>query len=60
MEQLDVSGLKPEEVKLLKEFLELLKARAIKQQAPEKEVEYRSWPLGVKGKITRKDIYDYL
>lgn len=60
MERLDVTGLKPEEVQLLKEFLEFLKARAAKQQVPEKEVEYRCWPLGVKGEITRKEVYDYL
>jgi len=32
--------------------------------APSKEsqedVTFRSWPLGVKGKITREEIYDYL
>jgi len=26
----------------------------------EKDIEYRRWPLGVKGEITRKEIYDHL
>ena len=35
-------------------------ARLAPVRAPEKDVEYRRWPLGVKGEITRKEIYDHL
>ena len=60
MERIDLTGLRPEEVKLVKELLEFLKARSAKQQVPENDIEYHRWPLGVQGEITRKEIYDYL
>ena len=60
MEQVDLTGLRPEEIKLIKEFLEFLKIRAAKPQAVGEDIEYRDWPLEVKGEITRKEIYDYL
>lgn len=60
MEQVDFTGLRPEEIRLIKEFLEFLKARAAKPQAVGEDIEYRDWPLGVRGEITRKEIYDYL
>ena len=60
MEPVDLTGLRPEEIKLIKEFLEFLKGRAAKPQAAGKDIEYRDWPLGVKGEITRKESYDYL
>lgn len=59
-EQLDLTGLGPDEVRLVKELLEFLKARAAKPEARAQDVEYRTWPLGVKGAITRREIYDYL
>ena len=60
MQQIDCTGLGPEEVKLVKEFLEFLKARASRQPVREEDIEYRQWPLGVKGEVTRKEIYDNL
>lgn len=60
MESIDLTGLKPEEVTLIKEFLAFLKARSAGAPAPEKAIEYHRWPLGVKAEITRKVIYDYL
>ncbi len=63
MEKIDLTGLKDEDIKLIKEFVEFLKARAEKEERREveaEEFEFHSWPLGVKGKITREEIYDYL
>jgi hypothetical protein len=60
MERIDLAGLRPEDVKLMKELLEFLKTRAAQEELPERDIEYRSWPLGVRGKITRREIYDYL
>lgn len=60
MEQIDLTGLGPDEVKLVKQLLEFLRARSAGQEPPEKGVEYHTWPLGVKREITRKDVYDYL
>ena len=60
MEQVDLPGSRPEEIKLIKEFLEFLKARAAKPHAAGEDIEYRDWPLELKGEVTRKEIYDYL
>ena len=62
METLNVNGLSETDVKLLKDLVERLKAKAQEraEQPEERPVQYRSWPLGVKGEVTRKDIYDYL
>lgn len=60
MERIELTGLRPEDVKLIKEFLEFLKRRAAREEQPETAVEYHSWPLGVRGEITRRQIYDYL
>jgi len=60
MGQVDLTGLRPEEIRLITEFLEFLKARAAKPQNAGEDIEYRDWPLEVKGEITRKEIYDYL
>ena len=49
MQQIDCTGLGPEEVKLVKEFLEFLKARASRPPVRGEDIEYRQWPLGVKG-----------
>jgi len=58
MEHIDCTGLTPEDVRLVKALLEFLKARGAKRQGDGREVEYSRWPLGVKGEITRKEIYD--
>ena len=59
MEQLDVTGLPPEDVNMLRKLLEFLKAKAATEPAAE-SVRYRTWPLGVKEPITRAEIYDDL
>ena len=62
METLDLTGLTENDVQMLKELVEFLKHRPPKHEetGTESKIEYRSWPLGVKGPITRKEIYDYL
>jgi len=58
--KIDLTGLRPEDVKLVKELLEFLKERAVKEETGKADIEYGSWPLGVKGQITRREIYEYL
>lgn len=63
MEKINLTGLDEEDMKLLKKLVDFLqaKARAKKGGATAgPEISYRSWPLGVKGRITREEIYDFL
>lgn len=61
---LDVTGLNEQDVSLLEALVERLRENKRKkkpEKAEEKEdITLASWPLGVKGKLTRKEIYDYL
>ena len=58
---IDIHDLKPDEMKLIEEFVEFLKNRQRGKNREEKEkVKFANWPLKVKGKLTRKEIYDYL
>jgi hypothetical protein len=60
---IDLHDLPEDEVKLVKEFVEFLKRRVKmrKEKIGEKEeIAFATWPLGVKGKLTRREIYDYL
>ena len=60
---IDLRDLPEEETKLVQEFVEFLrekaKARGKKDHKSEETV-FATWPLGVKGKLTRREIYDYL
>jgi hypothetical protein len=60
---IDVHDLPEEEVKFIQKIVNLLreKAKMRETKAGEKEeVVFAKWPLGVKGKLTRKEIYEYL
>jgi len=60
---IDLHDLPEDEVKLVQEFVEFLKRRMKmrKEKIGEKEeIAFATWPLGVKGKLTRREIYDYL
>lgn len=60
---IDVHDLPEEEVKFVQELVKFLKEKAKMRKAKVKEKEeivFASWPLGVKGKLTRREIYDYL
>ena len=56
---IDIHDLKPEEARLVEELVEFLKNRQKKKNKKEK-IKFANWPLEVKGKLTRKEIYDYL
>jgi hypothetical protein len=61
MEKLDLTGLSESDVQMVKDLVEFLKNRPAKpENGTDRKAEYRSWPLGVKGPITRKEINDYL
>ena len=58
---LDVHDLPEEEVKIVQKVIDLFRTREkMKQEHVEEKIEFAAWPLGVKGKLTRKEIYDYL
>ena len=68
MDHIDVHDLSEEEARLIATFVEFLRRR--KQAAAQREVEqvekmtppvhFSIWPLGVKGTLSREDIYDHL
>jgi hypothetical protein len=67
MEQIDVHDLPEEQAQLLQEFVEFLKQRgrtrgqAEEQPLPLAETPaFAVWPLGVKGTLSREEIYDHL
>ena len=60
---IDLHDLTEEEVRLVKDFVEFLKRRVKmkKEKTGEKEeITFATWPLGVKGKLTRREIYDHI
>lgn len=62
-ETIDLTGLEEEDIRFLKRLVNYLRARGrhVEDHAEEGEsVIYHSWALGVKGKVTRAEIYDYL
>jgi hypothetical protein len=66
MDVIDVKDLPEKEANLVQQLVEALKekARLIRPVPifPEKEepIRFGAWPLGVKGNVTREEIYDYL
>jgi hypothetical protein len=60
---IDVNGLPDEQVKLIREFVRFLKQQANEPGSPieeEETISFAEWTLGVKGRLTREEIYDYL
>jgi hypothetical protein len=67
MESIDVHDLPEDEAEVVAAFVEFLKQRRQQQvqrgQPPAKtptESPFASWPLGVKGTLSREDIYEHL
>ena len=68
MDHIDVHDLPEDEALLIATFVEFLRRRkqaAAPREAREAEattspVPFAVWPLGVKGTLSREDIYDYL
>jgi hypothetical protein len=47
----------------IREFIKFLRERARRKKlepGEKEEVGFATWPLGVKGKLTRREIYDHL
>lgn len=60
---IDVKDLPEEHVQMLERWVRHLKARTKKREPKETQsnsIIFAAWPLGVKGKLTREEIYDYL
>ncbi|MGB9622730.1 MAG: hypothetical protein ACPL07_02685 [Candidatus Bathyarchaeia archaeon] len=60
MEELEVGDLNEEEIRIVKEFINLLRARRSEKARESEEIVFKTWPLRVKGRLTREEIYDYL
>jgi hypothetical protein len=68
MDHIDVRDLPEEEARLIATFVEFLRrrkqagaTREVQQPAaPTPPVHFAVWPLGVKGALSREDIYDHL
>jgi len=60
MERLEVGDLTEEEVRIVKEFIDSIRARRAEKLRRSEEIKFKSWPLKVKGRLTREEIYDYL
>jgi hypothetical protein len=62
-DSIDVRGLDQQDVSLIEALVERLRERARKKKEAKAEKEstvFATWPLGAKGRLTRKEIYDYL
>jgi hypothetical protein len=63
-DRIDVHDLPEQEVKLIREFVEFLrekeKGKKKKKERKKQRISFAAWPLGIKGKLTRREIYDYL
>lgn len=67
---IDLSGLPDGQAKLIVEFVDYLKTKVTEQTCFIEEkskrvdetgtIRLKNWPLGVKGKLTRREIYDFL
>ncbi len=61
MDTIDVKGLEEEETKLIQKLVDFLRQKKSFPKKEEKEkIEFATFPSGVKGKLTREEIYDYL
>jgi transcriptional regulator GlxA family with amidase domain len=59
---IDVRGLTDEDVRVLNELAEFLRRKAARRKAviAKEDIPFGSWPLGAKGELTRREIYDHL
>ena len=64
MDMLDVRGLPDDQIEFIQQLIEFMRQQHQKPLTqPEDETEIihlRGWALGVKGEISREEIYDYL
>ncbi len=63
---IDVRDLPEDDVQFLERWVERLRTKARRERRQPDKTEKKEgpvfavWPLGVKGKLTREEIYDYL
>ena len=62
---IDVHDLPEKYIKVIHELVELLREKVKMEKGEsgkkeEEKIDFASWPLGVKGKLTRREIYDHL
>ncbi len=58
---IDIRDLADEDARLIKQFVDFLRRK--KEPVSKKKAEkiaFRSWPLKVRGKLTREEIYEHL
>ena len=70
MDSIDVHDLPEEQAQLLAAFAEFLRQRrwpateeaprTVKERKPPRELLFAAWPLGVKGNLSREEIYEHL
>lgn len=59
--KLDVHDLQEEEIKFVQRIIDSFRIRKkTKEERVGEKINFSAWPLGVKGKLTREEIYDYL
>jgi hypothetical protein len=55
---INVRDLPDEDIRFIKELVEFLREKAkLRQTREEEKTSFSSWNLGVKGKLTREEIY---
>lgn len=58
---IDIHDLPNDDIKFIEKLVLFLREKArIKKEYEKEKVDFASWPLGVKGTLTRKEIYDRL
>ncbi len=58
-EMIDIRGLPEDDVRFVQKIVDVLRKRARESRGQEREdIAFSAWPLGVKGKLTRQEIYD--
>ena len=64
MDTLDVRGLPDDQIEFLRQLIEFMRQNHQKPVTPTVDetntIQLRSWQLGVKGTVSREEIYDYL
>lgn len=64
MDMLDVRGLPADQIEFIQQLIEFMRQKHQEPLAqPEDEtqtIHLHSWSLGVKGEISREEVYDYL
>ncbi|MCZ6678684.1 MAG: hypothetical protein O7E52_15735 [Candidatus Poribacteria bacterium] len=64
MDTLDVRDLPDDQIEFIQQLIEFMRQKRQKPPGPPKDetetIHLHSWSLGVKGEISREEIYDYL